>query len=48
MTTGLRAFQKVGLNIDGLVLSQVSPKEMKRYGYGQDYGTYAAAGYYDN
>ncbi|WP_375262335.1 polysaccharide biosynthesis tyrosine autokinase [Palleronia sp.] len=45
----LRQFKTVNLDIGGLVLSQISPSGMKRYGYGGKYGSYAAYGskYYD-
>ena len=43
---GLRSFESVNLRATGLVLSQVSPKGMKRYGYGDSYGAYNT--YYDN
>ena len=46
---GLKAFESVNVKVAGLVLGQVSPKGMKRYGYGDSYGAYAAYnGYYDN
>ena len=44
--TGLRAFQTAKLQIDGMVLSQVSQKGMKRYGYDGGYGY--GKGYYEN
>ena len=46
----LRQFSTVNLQVDGLVLSQINPSGMKRYGYGGKYGSYAAYGsaYYDN
>ena len=46
----LRQFSTVNLAVDGLVLSQISPSGMKRYGYGGKYGSYAAydSAYYDN
>ena len=42
-------FDTVNLKVTGLVLSQISPKGMKRYGYGDRYGSYASygKGYYD-
>jgi glycosyltransferase involved in cell wall biosynthesis len=40
--------QSVGLSVDGMVLSQINPKGMRKYGFGEDYGTYANSGYYDN
>lgn len=47
---GLAMFASVGLRVNGLVLSRVDSKEMKRYGYAGQYG-YAygdASGYHDN
>lgn len=46
---GLRQFRSVNATIAGLVLSQVDPKGMKRYGYGGRYGAYSryAKGYYE-
>jgi capsular exopolysaccharide synthesis family protein len=46
---GLRQFQTVNLRVTGLVLSQIDPAGMKRYGYGDKYGAYSryAKGYYD-
>lgn len=44
--TGLRAFQTANLQVDGLILSQVSQKGMKRYGYDGGYGY--GKGYYEN
>ncbi len=46
----LKELAAVNLNVSGLVLSQVDPKGMKRYGYGERsgaYGTYGG-GYYDD
>lgn len=43
---GLKAFEDVNIRISGLVLSQISSKGMKRYGYGDSYAAYGA--YYDN
>jgi Mrp family chromosome partitioning ATPase len=47
---GVRQFRSVNVNVDGLVLSKINPKGMKRYGYGARYGAYAAYGgsYYNN
>lgn len=48
---GLKSFASVGLSVTGLVLSQVDPKGLKRYGYGDSYGGYygkAASHYYNN
>ncbi len=46
----LRMFHSSGQRITGLVLSQISPKGMKRYGHGNLYGAYAGYGadYYAN
>jgi len=45
----LRQFATVNVRVSGLILSQISPKGMKRYGYGGRYGAYSAYGkaYYD-
>ncbi len=46
---GLRQFETVNLKVTGLILNQISPRGMKRYGYGERYGAYASYGksYYD-
>lgn len=46
----MRLFHNSGQRITGLVLSQISPRGMKRYGYGGKYGAYAGYGskYYTN
>jgi|TARA_R110002049_G_scaffold309015_1_gene515830 succinoglycan biosynthesis transport protein ExoP len=46
----LRMFHMSGQRITGLVLSQISPKGMKRYGYGGTHGAYSGFGalYYTN
>lgn len=46
----LREFDSVGRPVSGLVLNQISPTGMKRYGYGNNYGPYSAYGskYYVN
>ena len=46
----LREFESVGRPVSGLVLNQISPRGMKRYGYGNSYGPYSAYGskYYVN
>lgn len=46
----LRMFESVDQKVSGLVLGQISPDGMKRYGYGGRYGSYAAYGakYYNN
>ena len=48
---GLRMFESVNHPVTGLVLAQIDPKGLKRYGYGGKYGGYYgyyAKGYYDN
>jgi Mrp family chromosome partitioning ATPase len=42
---GLKSFDQVNVRIAGLVLSQISPNGMKRYGYGDSYTAYSS--YYD-
>jgi capsular exopolysaccharide synthesis family protein len=46
----LRMFHNSGRRVTGLVLSQISPRGMKRYGYGGTYGAYSGYGakYYVN
>ncbi|MEL6701917.1 MAG: chain-length determining protein, partial [Pseudomonadota bacterium] len=46
----LRLFHNSGQRITGLVLSRISPRGMKRYGYGGRHGAYAGYGsrYYVN
>ena len=46
---GLRQFASVNLRVTGLVLAQIDPKGMKRYGYGGKYGAYSRYGkkYYE-
>lgn len=46
----LREFESVGKPVSGLVLNQISPRGMKRYGYGNNYGPYSTYGskYYLN
>ena len=44
---GLKAFESVNVRVSGLVLSQISARGMKRYGYGDSYGSYGG-GYYEN
>lgn len=43
---GLRALEGVNLRVSGLVLAQINPKGMARYGYGDSYGAYNA--YYES
>ncbi|WP_422071093.1 GumC family protein [Tranquillimonas rosea] len=47
---GLRELSSVNLHVNGLVLAQIDPKGMKRYGYGGRYGAYSryGRGYYDS
>jgi len=40
----LRLFETVGQRVSGLVLNQISPRGMRRYGYGGKYGAYSAHG----
>jgi polysaccharide biosynthesis transport protein len=40
----LRMFQNSNQRVSGLILSQISAKGMKRYGYGGSYGAYASYG----
>jgi len=46
----LHMFESVNQKVTGLILNQIDPKGMKRYGYGGKYGSYAAYGakYYRN
>lgn len=47
---GLKQLRTVNARVSGLILSQIDPKGMRRYGYGNRYGAYSryARGYYDN
>ena len=45
---GIRAFETVGVQVTGTVLSQINARGMKKYGYGQDYGNYGTSGYYQS
>lgn len=45
VVSGLRQLSSVDLRVAGLVLSQIEPKRMKRYGYGNSYTYYSR--YYD-
>ena len=49
VSEGLRQFSSVNLRVTGLVLAQIDPKGMKRYGYGGKYGAYSryGRGYYE-
>lgn len=49
VSAALREFDSVNLRITGLILAQIDPKGMRRYGYGGKYGAYAGygKGYYD-
>lgn len=46
---GLKQLRTVNVHVTGLVLSQIDPKGMRRYGHGGNYGAYSryAKGYYD-
>ena len=46
----LRQFETANLRVSGLVLAQIDPKGMKRYGYGGKYGAYSSYGsnYYNS
>lgn len=46
---GMKQLRSVNAHVTGLVLSQIDPKGMRRYGYGNYYGAYSkyAKGYYD-
>ena len=50
VVSALREFESVGAPVSGLVLNQISPRGMRRYGYGSSYGPYANYGskYYVN
>lgn len=41
---GLKSLKSVNANVSGLVLGQINKRGMKKYGYGDSYGTYQ--GYY--
>ena len=45
VSEGLAQFETSGLRVSGLVLSQIDPKGMKRYGYSSYYGS-AGSSYY--
>lgn len=49
VSEALRQFNSVGLRVHGLVMAQIDPKGMKRYGYGGKYGAYSSygKGYYE-
>jgi len=46
---GIRSLEGINLKVHSLILSQIDPAGMKRYGYGESYGGYAkgGSGYYD-
>ena len=50
LAEAMRVFHTSGQRITGMVLSQISPKGIKRYGYGGKHGAYSAYGsdYYEN
>jgi hypothetical protein len=39
-----RMFDNLGIRVTGLVLNQIDPKKMRRYGYGDTYGAYSGYG----
>lgn len=43
---GLKSLKNVNVKVTGLVLGQIDPKGMKKYGYGESYGSYG--GYHVN
>lgn len=47
---GLKELRNVNIHVSGMVLSQIDPEGMRRYGYGNYYGADSrhARGYYDN
>ena len=50
VVAALREFESVNLRVTGIVLAQIDPKGMHRYGYGGKYGAYYGAygkGYYE-
>ena len=49
VTAAMREFESVNLRVTALVLAQIDPKGMKRYGYGGKYGAYSTYGsaYYE-
>lgn len=44
VTAALRDLASVNVNVAGLVLTQIDPKGMRRYGYGEKYGAYSNYG----
>lgn len=46
VSEGLHSLHSVNIKVSGLVLSQISLRKMRRYGYGTSYKNYE--GYYDN
>ncbi len=47
VTESMRIFANADLNVTGLILTQIDPKGMKRYGYDGEYGGYGGK-YYDS
>jgi len=47
---GLKQFQSASVPVTGIVLTQIDPTGMRRYGYGGKYGAYSSYGkrYYEN
>ena len=41
VSEGLRSFANVNVKVSGLVLTQIDKRGMKRYGYGDSYGSYS-------
>ncbi|MEQ3748523.1 MAG: polysaccharide biosynthesis tyrosine autokinase [Celeribacter sp.] len=50
VTEAIRQFHSVNSRVTGLILSQIDPKGMRRYGYGGKYGAYSSYGakYYNS
>lgn len=50
VSEALRMFDSIGQPVNGIVLNQINPRGMKRYGYGGKYGAYSTYGrkYYNN
>lgn len=42
---GVRQFTSLDIKVDGMVLSKIDPRGMRKYGDGGTYGSYAAYGY---
>lgn len=50
VSEALKMFDSINRSVDGIVLNQISPRGMKKYGYGGHYGAYSVYGrkYYTN